>query len=133
MIRRRLNSRLELNAANPLHAKSIGKINPFRMVLDEFYAAQRRRHFFPASNPIVQFRDIGFQIFFKSLLMLGKVTRKTGGDVLSDDFRPHRIQQIMGIALGMKVSFRAVHERGGAPARVRQRSNLYNLVGPKEF
>ena len=92
MIRRRLNARLELNAADPIHAKSICKINPFRMVLDKFYAAQRRRHFFPASNPVVQFSDIGFKIFFKGLLVLRKVTRKTSSDVLSDDFRSNRIQ-----------------------------------------
>ena len=82
MIRRRFDAGLELNTADPLHAKSIGKINPFRMVLDKFDAPQRRRHFFPASNPVVQFGDIGFEIFVKSLLMLRKVTREAGGDVL---------------------------------------------------
>src|SRR5438309_10699530 len=101
MIRCWLNSRLELDTADPLHAKSIRKINPFRMVLDELYAAQRRRHFFAAANPVVQLGDIGFKIFFKNLVMLRKIARKTGGDVLSDSLRSNRIEKIVGIHFRM--------------------------------
>ena len=40
MIRRRFDSGLQFNAADPFHAESIGEINPFRMIFDKFYTRE---------------------------------------------------------------------------------------------
>ncbi len=111
MIGRGLDARLELDAADPFESKAVGKVDPLGMVLDVFHPAQWRRQFFPAGDPGVEFGQVGFEILIELRLVLGKNSRQPDGDVLCRDFRIHRVEQIMRVALGMEIAFRAVEPR----------------------
>src|SRR5688500_1296426 len=78
------------------------------MVIYVFDSFQRGRHFFPARDPAIQLRKIGFEIFVKSLLMLRKIARKTRSNVLSSDLSVSRVQHVVRVSFRVKVSLRSV-------------------------
>ena len=86
MVRRRLDAWLELDATDPLQTEVVGEINPLRMVFHVFYTAERRRDFFPTTDPVIELAEISFQILVEIRLILGKAARQSGSNVLSGDF-----------------------------------------------
>src|SRR5262245_51595768 len=87
------------------------KINPFRVVLNIFDTPEWSRKLLPPRDPAVQLCKIDLKILFKDLLMLRKIARKTGSDVLCRDLPGERIQEIVRIPFRVQVSFGAVQTR----------------------
>ena len=67
---------------NDAATEAVGEINPFRMVFHIFYTAERCRDFFPATDPVIELAEIGFQILVEIRLILGKTSRQSGSNVL---------------------------------------------------
>src|SRR4029079_16022993 len=112
MVRRRLDAWLELDATDPLQTEVVGEINTLRMVFHVFYTAERRRDFFPATDPVIELAEIGLQILVEIRLILGKAACQSGSNVLSGDFPVGRVQKIMCIPLGRQAPLGAIKPRG---------------------